>query len=162
MSMSMTKQQQARIRGYLKHRFESAVRDDSIEEVAYILFTESLFLSGYEINNRFAITVYGQPIMLPLASFKLLAQLAITVLHEQQKGWTNKDKVGGDNASRYIHRLRGEIDEQIEMPGVGNVLIMNDATGNYRLSFTKSHIFVDPDISKINDSELLPELVEFL
>jgi helicase len=105
----------------------------------------NLVIDGTPVKDKFLVLVNGKRITLPAKSFKYLVKL-IWAVYKHDDGWIHKsDFEPGENQTRYLHRLRKQIEPYLES---GMSLLENNRLGSYRLDLSKDKI-------KINASALL-------
>ncbi len=100
---------------------------------------ESLEIDGSYERERYLVRVNGFPVRLTGKSFKYIARLAWSRLH-QNSGWVFKEDLEvGFNQARYLYRMKGEVNAGINFPWS---VVENNRLGYYRLSIDPARISI--------------------
>ncbi|MFH1335743.1 MAG: DEAD/DEAH box helicase, partial [Candidatus Zixiibacteriota bacterium] len=74
----------------------------------------SLVIDGTPVKDKFLVLVNGRKVILPAKSFKYLVKLTWAA-YGNEEGWIHKnDFEPGENQSRYLHRLKKQIEPYLE------------------------------------------------
>ena len=130
------------------------------------------FISGQEIHQRRFCLLFGRPALFTPVSFRLLFQLAwarwlstVLPMAAPAGGAVHKSDLDpAGNAARYIHRLRGELNDALgDDHATAIVLPESDGRGYYNLGIEGRVIMFDFDrLRRYDDATVRSILTEFL